>query len=250
MTERIFNKRGFSLLESTAALLVCLPVLLGTLDVFHIFKTQAVLKEATKLTLRHVSVTHGSGVSVKSLQTRNFAWFMRDWRKGKNGAKVSVAGTLPEGVVPTVCQNPPPGQACERSLINSPQSFVPAKREISVKRAAELYVQEEIRSALPQAIFECANPRQANCVTIEVLGGPAALAPSGDATLPSPSPERSLEVRVSYNMPLLILPFAVIPDTRAPGGTRRVTWRIQTAAQARVESSALDDRLYVGHTVD
>ena len=250
MTEHIFNKRGFSLLESTAALLVCLPVLLGTLDALHIFKPQAILKEAAKLTLRHLSATHGSGVSVTPAQSNwRFAWFKRDWNAGGNGARVPVAGALPEGVIPAVCQNPPPGQACERRLLNPAQSSAPVKRGLSLERAAKLYAQAEINSALPQALFECADPRQANCVTIEVLSGPAELAPAGDATLPPPSPERSLEVRVSFNQPLLIIPFPLIPDVRMPGGARRVTWRLQAAAQARVESSAIDGKLYVGHAV-
>ena len=250
MTKTVFNKRGFSLLESTAALLVCLPILLGTLDVLRVFETQAILKEAAKLTLRHLSSTHGSGVSVEpAVKNWRFAWFKRDWSGGGNGAKVAVAGALPEGIIPTACQNPPPGQACERRLLNPTHASKPIKRGLSLEKAARHYAQEEIKAALPQALFECADPLQVNCVVIDVIGGPAALAPAGDATLPSPTPERSLEVRVSYNLPLLILPFAVVPDIHMPGGTRRVTWRIQTAAQARVESSAIDDKLYVGHSV-
>ena len=236
------EEHGFSLLEGAASIAVCLPILLGVIDVLRIFQTQAALTEAAKLAARHLSTTHGSGVKIKPADRKwEFQWVKRDWMSG--GTEVTVGGSTPEGSIPAACLNLPAGASCERRLHSPTIPSNPVRREIDLGAAAKLYARKDIETALPNAIFDCTDPERANCAAIEAAAGPAALVPGSNTA----SLDRSIEVRVSYRLPLLILPFEIKAGTHMPSGIKRATWNVQAASQARVEHSFIDSRLYIEH---
>jgi hypothetical protein len=222
--------QGYTLIELGAALACCLPLLIGAVELFHILQTRAVLLEAARLTVRHLTTINGDGADTQpALHTRLYDWHLSTWREQGEEMKHSrekIASLVPESDVPAQCASPMPGQACQRKLAEVIPG-TPAKRLFDLQKVIEKKAREEILAAIPQAKFDCFYHKAPYCVSISVTpssldGGPVPLEVS-DAF------DGTIDVSLKCVLPL----FAFVEDIKGFGSR---TYTVSAHASGQLES--------------